>query len=169
MTAFKNTGRAAHELPRNIKMKQAFQRSGPVFNSKIDGLKKGHASFVKLGRVKKARNIFGQTKDGFSKARHTEADASRMYTPAVVLGYKRSLKRQHPNRSLVEIIGVNTKEAARFYLGKRVVYVAGSQTSDRKPLVGKVTRTHGNKGVVQVSFLKNISSTSFGKRCRVLL
>ena len=32
----------------------------------------------------------------------------RVYTPAVILGYKRCRERQHPNRTLLEIIGCKT-------------------------------------------------------------
>merc|ERR1712228_139082 len=143
------------------------------------GKKRSKQSFVKLGSVRRTSNRYGQyLKDGktlFSQAKLKSGDASRVYMPAIVLGYKRSLKRQHPNRTLVEIIGVKTKEDARFYLGKRVLYVykapgKGEDNTDKvRTLIGKVTRTHGNTGVVQVNFQTNISPTSFGKRCRVLL
>jgi large subunit ribosomal protein L35Ae len=39
------------------------------------------------------------------------------------LGYRRSQRSQDPNNTLVEIDGVKSTEAARFYLGKRVAYV----------------------------------------------
>jgi len=154
MTAFKNTGRAAHSLPKNIKQKRAFQRAGPKFNTKIDGIEKNkQPSFRALGPRKSPNKSTG-----------------KVYSPGIVLGYKRSLKRQHPNRALVEIIGCKTKEDAKFYLGKRVLYVYRAPSeSGTRTLMGKVTRCHGNSGVVQVKFARNISSTAFGKRCRVLL
>lgn len=92
----------------------------------------------------------------------------RVHVPAVILGYKRSLKRQHPNRALVEIIGCKTKLDAQFYMGKRVLYIYKAK-NEARTLVGKVTKPHGNSGVVQVNFQRNVSPTSFGKRCRVLL
>jgi len=92
----------------------------------------------------------------------------RVHVNAIILGYKRSLKRQHCNRALVEIIGCKTKEDTQFYMGKRVLYVYKAK-SEVRTLVGKITRHHGNSGVVQVNFQKNVSPTSFGKRCRVLL
>ena len=179
MTAFKNTGRAAHSLPKNIQQRRAHQRSGPIFNSKIEGLKVGKPSFRKIGKYAKSgkekSNRYGQmkTENGteFAKGKLRANDATRVYVPAVILGYKRSLKRQHPNRTLVEIIGCRSKSDAKFYLGKRVVYTykASTEESKTRSLVGKITRCHGNSGAVQVKFTTNISPTSFGKRCRVLL
>ena len=55
----------------------------------------------------------------------------RVHVPAIILGYKRSLKRQHCNRALVEIIGCKTKEDAQFYLGKRVLYVYKAKSEVR--------------------------------------
>jgi len=176
MTAFKNTGRAAHTLPKNIKIRRAHQRSGPNFNSNIDGVKRGRPSFVKLGALKgRKNNKYGQyQKDGqtkFSRAKLGANDASRVYQPAIVLGYTRSREQQKPNRALVEIIGCKTREDARFYLGKRVLYLTKSANDDQpfRVVIGKVCRTHGNSGVVRVKFQRNITSNAFGKKCRVLL
>jgi len=177
MTAFKNTGRAAHTLPKNIKIRRAHQRSGPNFNSNIAGVKRGKPSFVKLGALNgRKNNKYGQyEKDGqtkFSRKKLRANDASRVYQPAIVLGYTRSREQQKPNRALVEIIGCKTKEDARFYLGKRVLYLTKSGSDESKPfrcLVGKVCRTHGNSGVVRVKFSRNITPNAFGKKCRVLL
>jgi len=175
MTAYKNTGRAAHTLPKNIQQRRAHQRAGPIFNSRIKGLKVGKPSFRKLGKYSRKSNRFGQLKSdsgvSFAKGKLRANDVSRVYVPGVILGYKRSLKRQHPNRTLVEIIGCRTKESAKFYLGKRVVYTykAKNEEDKTRTLVGKITRCHGNSGIVQVKFSRNISPTSFGKRYRVLL
>jgi len=179
MTAFKNTGRAAHTLPKNIKARRALQRDGPNFNSKIKGVNNGRRSFKKLGKVTKKSNKYGQyLKDGqtkFSMAKLKPNDVSRVYQPAVVLGYQRCREQQNPNRTLVEIIGCKTKDDARFYLGKRVLFVTSGvnrkkeDETERRTLVGKVVRTHGNSGVVRVKWARNITPNSFGKKCRVLL
>lgn len=41
-----------------------------------------------------------------------------LYTKGRVLGHKRGKRNSRPNQSLVAIEGVDTKEAARAYLGK---------------------------------------------------
>jgi len=186
MTAFKNTGRAAHTLPRNIQRKRTFQRAGPIFNRKIEGVKhNGRSSFV----INKVTQVAGKRKGGFRKTNKygqfevdgetkfhpgclKENDASRVHVTGVILGYRRSREQQKPKRCLLEIVGCKTKDDAKFYLGKRVLYiykVKSQAKSDPRVLVGKVTRTHGNTGVVQVNWERNISPTTFGKRCRVLL
>lgn len=47
----------------------------------------------------------------------------RLYSKGTVLGYRRSQRDQDPNNTLIEIEGVKSQEAARFYLGKRIAYV----------------------------------------------
>jgi large subunit ribosomal protein L35Ae len=43
---------------------------------------------------------------------------SRLYSKGRILGHKRGKRNSRPNQSLVAIEGVDTKEAARAYLGK---------------------------------------------------
>ena len=42
----------------------------------------------------------------------------RLYSKGRVLGHKRAKRNSRPNTSLLQIEGVTTKEAAKFYLGK---------------------------------------------------
>jgi large subunit ribosomal protein L35Ae len=62
--------------------------------------------------------------------------------------------------------GVSTTEAANFYLGKKVAYVYRAQKEVRgskfRVIWGKITRTHGNSGVVRAQFRHNLPPKSFG-------
>ena len=97
----------------------------------------------------------------------------RLYAKAVVLGYKRAMRDQHPNHSLLRVQGVNTKEETEFYMGKRVAYVYKAKSekagSKFRCVWGKITRHHGNGGVVRAKFTKNLPPNSFGAPIRVML
>ena len=95
----------------------------------------------------------------------------------IVMGYQRTRTVQHPNRCLVKIEEVKSKEEARYYLGHRVMYIYRSSMK-KDPITGKgllrvipgkVTRTHGNSGLVRVNFKPNLPAQSHGKMCRVML
>ena len=102
----------------------------------------------------------------------------RLYTKGTVLGYKRSLRSQDPNTSLLKIEGVNDKKDTDFYLGKRVAYVYRAhkkrEAKGKRPaskircIWGKVTRPHGNSGVVRAKFRHNLPPKCFGATVRVV-
>jgi large subunit ribosomal protein L35Ae len=97
----------------------------------------------------------------------------RLYAKGVVLGYKRAMRDQHPNHSLVKIEGVSTKEDAEYYMGKRIAYVYKAKTekagSNYRCVWGKITRQHGNGGVVRAKFSKNLPPKSFGGPVRIMM
>jgi ribosomal protein L35AE/L33A len=76
----------------------------------------------------------------------------------------RSKSNQYPNTSLIQIEGVNTKEEVAWYAGKRMAYIykakVKKQGSHYRCIWGKVTRPHGNSGVVRAKFKSNLPPKS---------
>uniref|UniRef100_A0A0E0PR15 Ribosomal protein L35A n=1 Tax=Oryza rufipogon TaxID=4529 RepID=A0A0E0PR15_ORYRU len=97
----------------------------------------------------------------------------RLYVRGTILGYKRSKSNQYENTSLLQIEGVNTKEEVGWYAGKRIAYVYKAKTKSNDSTIrciwGKVTRPHGNSGVVRAKFRSNLPPTSMGKKVRVFM
>merc|ERR1711973_1012220 len=88
------------------------------------------------------------------------------------------------NVSLLRVHGAYTKEHAAFYVGKKCAFVY--KPAPKKPkkapepnvkklkakyriIWGKVTRTHGNSGMVRAKFTKNLPAQAMGLRVRIML
>ncbi|CAO1637791.1 unnamed protein product [Sympodiomycopsis kandeliae] len=98
---------------------------------------------------------------------------SRLYNKARVLGHTRSKHVSKPSNTLIKIDNVDSTKDAQFYLGKRIAYVYKAPTERKGSKVrviwGRVTRTHGNSGVVRSKFRTNIPPKAFGASVRVML
>ncbi|TKY59685.1 60S ribosomal protein L35a-3 [Spatholobus suberectus] len=85
----------------------------------------------------------------------------------------RSKSNQYPNTSLIQIEGVNTKEEVGWYAGKRMAYIYKAKVkkngSHYRCIWGKVTRPHGNSGIVRAKFKSNLPPRSMGARVRVFM
>ncbi|KAJ5797644.1 uncharacterized protein N7503_006940 [Penicillium pulvis] len=84
----------------------------------------------------------------------------RLYVKGRHLSYQRAKHTTNPNTSLVKIEGVEDSKAAQFYLGKKVAFVYRAKREVRgsniRVIWGKVTRPHGNSGVVRAKFRNNL-------------
>lgn len=95
--------------------------------------------------------------------------APRLHVDAAILGYKRALRTQNPNVSLIKIKGCDSKADTEFYLGKRVAFITKAQDGSFRVNWGKVCRAHGANGVVRCRFSRNLPPQSIGGRVRVML
>ncbi|KAF1971822.1 ribosomal protein L35Ae [Bimuria novae-zelandiae CBS 107.79] len=97
----------------------------------------------------------------------------RLYVKGKHISYQRGKRNTNPGTSLLKLEGVDSTEAANFYCGKRVAYVYRAQRTVRgskiRVIWGKVTRPHGNSGVVRAKFRNNLPPKTFGASVRVML
>eukprot|EP00744_Colponema_vietnamica_P014203 GILI01019896.1.p2 GENE.GILI01019896.1~~GILI01019896.1.p2 ORF type:complete len:123 (+),score=34.76 GILI01019896.1:33-371(+) len=102
------------------------------------------------------------------------SSAPRLYTKAVHTGYKRNRVNHDNNTSLLMLEGVQTRAETAFYMGKRVAFVYKAKKADAKGshvryIWGKITRPHGNSGMVRAQFRSNLPAKTLGATLRVML
>ncbi|GAB7362091.1 hypothetical protein MBLNU230_g2124t1 [Neophaeotheca triangularis] len=97
----------------------------------------------------------------------------RLYVKGKHISYQRGKRITNPGTSLIKIEGAEDQKAAQFYCGKKIAYVYRGKREIRgskiRVIWGKVTRPHGNSGVVRAQFKHNLPPKSFGAMVRVML
>ena len=85
---------------------------------------------------------------------------------AVIINFKRGRKTQTTNQMIIEVPGLDSKEKASGYVGKKVVYVC--EGKEKKQIVGKVRSAHGNSGALRVLFERGMPGQAIGQRVEVM-
>lgn len=93
----------------------------------------------------------------------------RLHVDGAILGYKRALRTQNCNVSLIKIKHVDSRQDATYYCGKRVAFITKDHNNKFNVNWGKVCRPHGSNGVVRCRFRRNLPPQAIGGRVRVML
>jgi large subunit ribosomal protein L35Ae len=83
---------------------------------------------------------------------------------AVILGFRRGRHTQVNNQFLLEVEGMDSRSKAAKLIGRRVVW----KSPGNKEISGRITDTHGNKGVLRARFSRGLPGTALGKRLEIL-
>ncbi|OHS94132.1 ribosomal protein L35Ae [Tritrichomonas foetus] len=93
----------------------------------------------------------------------------KLWVSAVFTSFRRNKREINPAQALLKIEGVNSKEEAEWYVGKKVMSPVASKNVERKENWGVITQVHGNSGVVRAKFDRNLPPAFLGKTVRVYL
>jgi large subunit ribosomal protein L35Ae len=97
------------------------------------------------------------------------APEPRLYINAIFTSFRRNKRNINPAQALLKIDGVNSKEEAQFYVGKKVAAPQKGKDTSLPPNTGTITQVHGNSGVVRAKFDHNLPPVFLGSEVRVYL
>ncbi len=77
----------------------------------------------------------------------------------IIVNYRMSRHNIKHNQVIVKFEGIEEKGQASKLIGKKVIWISPG----KKILIGKIVRTHGNKGVVRVRFNRGVPGQAIGQ------
>jgi len=83
-----------------------------------------------------------------------------------VIQFRRGRHRIHERHFIIEILGSKSKEEAKKFVGKEVVWT--SPGKNKKEIKGKISGTHGNNGLVRAVFEKGLPGQAVTTKVSVL-
>jgi len=79
---------------------------------------------------------------------------------ARVIQFRRGRKTYTPRHFLIEIEGVNSREEAEKFVGRKLTWK--SPGKNKKLITGKISSAHGRNGVVRAIFEKGLPGQAIG-------
>ena len=83
----------------------------------------------------------------------------------LILNFRRSRHRTYGNQMIIQVDGTDTKDKATKLVGKSVSWIASGK--EKKEIKGKISASHGNKGVLRVLFEKGMPGQSIGNKVKL--
>ena len=123
-------------------------------------------------RLVKFSRLVQLSKPAVVALRDMASTEPKLYVNACFTSFRRNKRTLNPNQALLKIEGVNSKEEAQFYVGKKVAAPIMSKVVDRSRPEnwGTITQVHGNSGVVRAKFDRNLPPSFLGTvKVRVFL
>jgi len=81
-----------------------------------------------------------------------------------ILNYRRGRHTQNVNQVLIELENVDSREKAKEFLGKKLVWTSPSG----KEIKGDIIGLHGNKGIVRAKFERNLPGQAITTKVEVI-
>lgn len=81
-----------------------------------------------------------------------------------IIAFRQSVTRQYNNQMIITIEKVRSKEDAKAFIGKEVIW----RSPSGKKIQGKIKALHGNKGLLRVLFEKGMPGQSINKDVEIL-
>ena len=79
---------------------------------------------------------------------------------ALILSFRRGRHTQKTNQFLLELPGVNSREKAAPFIGKKVSWISPALRGNPKEITGIITHHHGNNGVLRARFSRGLPGTA---------
>jgi len=93
----------------------------------------------------------------------------RLSVNATFTSFRRNKRNINPAQALLKIDGVQSKEEAEFYVGKKVAAPQKGKDKSLPPNMGTITQVHGNSGIVRAKFARNLPPVFLGQQVQVFL
>lgn len=81
-----------------------------------------------------------------------------------ILSYRRGRHTQNVNQMLIELENVDSREKAKGFIGKKLVWKSPSG----KEIKGEIIALHGNKGVIRAKFDRNLPGQAITTKIQII-